>query len=78
MSYNGHGKISEAQREQLVRVFLSDGIRVAGPLAVSMGVARKYPAQLAATSGRRRTKRRTTNDADPRWAWAIERGPICV
>lgn len=77
MSDNGHGKLTEAQREQLIRVYLSGGIRAAGPLAVSMGVGRKYPGNIANTTGRhRQPKLRGRSENDPRWAWAIVRGAI--
>lgn len=76
MSDNGRSKITESQREQLVRVYLESGLRVAGPLAISMGVSPKYPGILASTSGRRRPGQKGTDMNDPRWAWAIQRGAI--
>lgn len=69
-------KITAEQREQLVRVYIEGGIRAAGPLAVSMGVSRKYPGILAITSGRRRKGYGPRDTKDPRWKWAIERGSV--
>lgn len=71
-------KLTHEQREQLVRVYLESGTSAAGPLAVSMGVSRKYPGIMAATSGRRRSGRPPGDWNDHRWQWAIERGPVVI
>lgn len=87
---NKRMKITDKQRDELLRLYLSDGREAAGALAVKYGVSPKYPSSLAAALGLHRPRWRKGNRYkdnkidhtrslnDPRWAWAIERGSVTV
>lgn len=84
-------KISEAQRQEIIRVYLNDGPKAAGALCVSLGLCLRYFSKLASERGVVRRKARPLTAAqkakmrsvvhrddshDHRWAWAIARGPV--
>ena len=76
-------KLTSAQRQQLLTCYLEQGYDAAKPLVESLGVHAKYPARLARKNGHTNNYRRKGravvrkgNSGDPRWQWAIERGPV--
>lgn len=81
-----HRKITPAQRHELVQVFLNLGRDVAGDLCVEYGVARGYADKMVRESGKLNPHREKprgggniafgVNHSDPRWAWAVARGPV--
>jgi hypothetical protein len=78
-------KLSATQRQQLLTRYLEHGFHATRPLAESFGVQAKYLAQLARSNGHVNNYRRgdpavvrKPTENDPRWQWAIERGPVLV
>ena len=78
-------KLTPEQRQALLACYLEGGFDAAKPLAESFGVRARYPAQLARKHGhtdnyQRRGRRpaRSPTANDPRWQWAIARGPVSV
>lgn len=77
-------KLSPAQRQQLLTCYLENGFHAARPLAESFGVRAKYLSKLARNNGHTGNRRRNAACAvirkapppDPRWQWAIARGPV--
>ncbi|MDB5611087.1 MAG: hypothetical protein JWP25_7987 [Bradyrhizobium sp.] len=77
-------KLTPAQRQALLACYLEHGFHAARPLAESFGVRAKYLAQLARHNGhtnnhqrKNRAVRKATHK-DPRWQWAIARGPVLI
>ena len=78
-------RLTPAQRQALLACYLEGGFDAARPLAESFGVRARYAAQLARKLGhidnyRRRGARPASQPTanDPRWQWAIARGPVSV
>jgi hypothetical protein len=76
-------KLTQAQRRQLLTCYLEHGFHATRPLAESFGVRARYLAQLARNNGHVNNYRRgdravVRTGNDPRWQWAIERGPVLV
>jgi hypothetical protein len=76
-------KLTPVQRQALLTCYLERGFYAAKPLAESFGVRAKYLSQLARKNGhtnnyqrKGRVIIRKVTSADPRWQWAIERGPV--
>lgn len=83
-------KINEAQRQEILRVYKTEGTKAAGALCVKLGVSARYYSKLACERGVATKKARpltpeqkaamraqiTRPCNDPRWAWAIARGPV--
>jgi len=79
----GGPKLTPVQRQQLLKCYLEHGFQAARPLAESFGVRAKYLARLARNNGhtnnyqrKHRTAVRKATPHDPRWQWAIARGPV--
>lgn len=77
--------LSQEQIDELLSIYRRDGYQAAVPIAKSFGIAPRYIARLARRMGyvnnyygRNGTKIKKSNWSDPRWQWAIERGPVCV
>jgi len=78
-------RLTREQRQALLACYLQGGFDAARPLAESFGVRARYAAQLARKLGhtdnyKRRGARpaRQPTAADPRWQWAIARGPVSL
>jgi hypothetical protein len=76
-------KLTQAQRQQLLASYLEHGFHATRPLAESFGVRAKYLALLARNNGHlnnygRGDRAVVRTENDPRWQWAIERGPVLV
>jgi hypothetical protein len=86
-------KINEAQRQEILRVYMEEGTDAAGALCISLGLCLRYYSRLASERGVVRRKVRPLTSAqkakarsivhkddshDHRWAWAIARGPVVV
>lgn len=84
-------KITEGQRIEILKVYGERGHKAAAKLCREYGVSENYPCSLASAYGittpRSRGEYRKYRDRkvnvpglrdwkDPRWAWAIERGPV--
>jgi hypothetical protein len=82
-------KITEAQRQEILRTYMVNGTKAASVLCVSFGLHPRYYSGLASLCGvatkkakpltpqqRAKIGRPTVNHNDPRWSWAIDRGPV--
>lgn len=86
-------KVTEAQRQEILRVYKEQGTKAAGVLCVSLGLCPRYYSKLACERGvsRRKSKPLTETQKakmratvhkddshDHRWKWAVERGAVVV
>ena len=72
-------KVSPVQRHQLIQIFLHMGEKDAQAACVEAGVGKNYAEQQARETFAYQKKRfagRRVDHSDPRWKWAIERGPV--
>jgi hypothetical protein len=69
-------KITKEQREELVKLWLAGGQQAVAAKQREYGVADKYASNQASIMGIHRCDMITRSDVDPRWVWAIERGPV--
>jgi hypothetical protein len=75
-------KLTEAQRTELLTVYMENGFEAAKPLALSLGVLPRYVAALARSRGHTNNYHRRPNPKavvmfkDPRWARAVAIGPV--
>ena len=83
-------KITLEQAQKLLDHYLEHGAEATEPLCAELGVSPRYPASMASVYGKRRPKYRkgtkyknqppqkclSQDWNDPRWQWAIERGPV--
>jgi hypothetical protein len=89
---NKHRKVSVEVERQLVELYLTQGKEAAMAACVAHGVNPRYAINAATSFGKGRPRWRggksggttyksapptiTRSENDPRWAWAIERGPV--
>lgn len=89
---NRRRKVTQEVQNQLVEIYLTQGKDAAADACVSRGLHPKYAVNTAAALGKGRPRWRsgktggttykvapptiTRSENDPRWAWAIERGPV--
>lgn len=77
-------KISARAREQLVQIFLNMGKDVAAEQCIALGLHRNYAEGEVSARGLLPPRKFTgggniafgVDHNDPRWQWAIERGPV--
>lgn len=84
-------KTTEAQRQDILRVYKTEDSEAASKLCLGMGLSRRYYSSLASLRGvsRRPQSRRLTEAEkdiirntkptkrkDKRWMWAVERGSV--
>ncbi|MGE9009786.1 hypothetical protein ACO2JO_14460 [Leptospira interrogans] len=77
-------KVSPVQRHQLIQIFLHMGDKDAQAACMEAGVGKNYAEQQARETFAYQKKRfagsghigRRVDHSDPRWKWAIERGPV--
>lgn len=84
-------KTTEAQRQEILRVYKTDGVRSATELCLRYGLSARYYSKLASERGvacrkskpltaeqkaEARKIRRRDDSYDHRWKWAKERGGV--
>jgi hypothetical protein len=84
-------KTTEAQRQEILRVYRTEGVKAATELCLSLGLSRRYYSALASLRGvsarksrpltaeekaEMRKIKRMDDSRDHRWKWAIERGNV--
>lgn len=77
-------KVTPQQQAELVAHYLAHGREASEIKCVEMGVCPRYAASVAAAWGKYRPRKFrgggdiavAVDHKDPRWAWAIERGPV--
>lgn len=77
-------KVTPNQRQQLIQVFLHMGHAESQSLCVEYGVHKDYAINQARALALVPKKRFSgggdiavgVNHKDPRWSWAVERGPV--
>ena len=89
---NKRRKVSVETERKLVDIYLTQGKEASAAACVAHGVNPKYAVNMAAAFGKGRPRWRsgktggttyksapptiTRSENDPRWSWAIERGPV--
>lgn len=86
-------KVTEAQRQEILRIYKIEGVNAASALCVSLGLHPRYYSGLASGRGvaKKKSKPLTPEQKakmrsqvyredcnDPRWAWAIARGAVVI
>lgn len=84
-------KINEAQRQEILLVYKAEGSDAAMALCKSLNLSPRYYSALASARGVANRKSRPLtaeekaimrsivpmdDSTDPRWQWAVERGPV--
>lgn len=69
-------KASPDQRKKLLALWLAGDTRAVAALEREIGVAPKYTSNMASVMGIHKRDGVRPDADDPRWAWAVERGPI--
>lgn len=83
-------KVTEVQRQEVLRVYREEGTKAAEALCISLGLNGRYFSQLASARGVARKKSKpltpeqkaqmkavaTRFTSDHRWQWAKERGAV--
>ncbi len=77
-------KVSPQTRDQLVQIFLHMGKDVAAKECIARGLHRNYAQAETGFRGQLPPRKFSgggniafgVDHADPRWAWAVERGPV--
>ena len=76
-------RLTEEQRAELLKVYLTGDSKAAKALAAKIGVHEHYLSLIARRNGHfnnygriGRVAPKPSQPNDPRWKWAIERGPV--
>lgn len=69
-------KITDEQREELISLWWHGEMETLRKRQKELGVNRRYGQQRGNELGLRRPATSTNDYLDPRWQWAIERGPV--
>lgn len=69
-------KVTREQRQMLIDLWKSGKLKELHKLQRKFGVEKKYAQKRAHGSGYRRPPNTTPDYHDPRWQWAIDRGPV--
>lgn len=79
---NPHQKLTEADRAELVAIYVKQGWKASSEECLRRGLGKNHAYECWKASLRPRKPRRDIGLArdrfDPRWKWAIERGPVCI
>lgn len=83
---NPHRKVSAERSHELVQIYLHMGTVIAERECMESGLSRHYARNVAVQLGHRRPRksgpRQNANyridHNDPRWQWAVERGPVVI
>lgn len=81
---NTRRKVSRRTRDRLVQIHLHMGKDESARQCVKYGLSPRYAAKEASAAGLLRPRKYTgggdiaftVDHNDPRWAWAVERGPV--
>lgn len=84
MKNNSQRKITPQKRQELIDHYLAHGREASMAKCEAAGVSPGYAANMAGQLGLKPPRRfkgggavsLKVNHKDPRWAWAIERGPV--
>lgn len=71
-------KASREQRKELLALWLAGDNKAVAAMERQIGVKPKYTSNMANVMGIHKKDGVRVDADDPRWAWAIERGPVLV
>ncbi len=78
-------KVSKEIEDQLIAHYVLHGSKASAAVCIAAGVGPRYAASLASVYGKRCKKPRPSKNKprptarfthDPKWQWAIARGPV--
>lgn len=69
-------KVTPEQRRLLIELWKAGKVKELRKLQKALGVEKKYAQKRAYDDGFRRLPNTAQDYNDPRWKWAIERGPV--